>query len=143
MKYALIAACLAATAACTTQETPSVTRDTGRTLFAQNCASCHGTGGQPGSTPRPGLAAQPADLTKIAARRNGVWPMLEVMSIVDGYTKRSNPRDGMPVIPALTEGPKIEFDTGNGVTRQVPARLVAVVSYLESIQAPPPTSYVP
>ncbi|MEQ8291572.1 MAG: cytochrome c [Roseovarius sp.] len=142
MKHAMIAALLAA-AACTPQDSPSVSRDTGRTLFAENCASCHGPAAKGNGPLAAGLKTSPADLTRIAARRNGVWPRLEVMAIVDGYTKRTNPRDDMPVIPALTGGPLVDFDTGNGTTRQVPARLVAVVTYLESLQSPPPTSYVP
>ena len=142
MKHALIIAFLAA-AACTPQESPSVSRDTGRAIFAENCASCHGPAAKGSGPAAQGLKTPPADLTRIAARRNGVWPRLEVMSIVDGYTRRTNPRDGMPVISGLTKGPLVDFDTGNGITKQVPARLVAVVTYLESVQSPPPTSYVP
>ena len=37
----------------------------------------------------------------------------------------------------------VEFDTGNGVTTMVPAKLVEVASYLETIQDPAPTRYVP
>ncbi|MEQ8895499.1 MAG: c-type cytochrome [Roseovarius sp.] len=142
MRHALIAAFLVA-AGCTTQETPSVSRDTGRALFAENCAACHGPTAKGNGPLSTGLGTPAADLTRIAARRNGVWPRLEIMSIVDGYTKRTNPRDDMPVISALTEGPLVDFDTGNGITKQVPARLVAMVAYLESVQSPPPTSYVP
>ena len=142
MRHALIAAILAA-AACTPQESPSVSRDTGRAIFAENCASCHGPAARGDGPLAAGLNTPPADLTRIASRRNGVWPSLEVMSIVDGYTRRTNPRDGMPVISGLTKGPLVDFDTGNGITKQVPARLVAVVTYLESVQSPPPTSYVP
>ncbi|KZY48008.1 hypothetical protein A3731_07235 [Roseovarius sp. HI0049] len=146
MRHALIAAFLVA-AGCTPQDSPSetasVSRDSGRALFAENCAACHGPAAKGSGPLATGLKTPPDDLTRIAARRNGVWPRLEIMSIVDGYTKRTNPRDDMPVIPALTEGPLVDFDTGNGITKQVPARLVAIVTYLESIQSPPPTSYVP
>lgn len=147
MRYALIAACLA-TAGCMAQETGTASRDTasietGRTLFAEDCAACHGPEAKGNGPLAAELETQPADLTKIASRRNGVWPMLEIMSIVDGYSKRTNPRDDMPIIVGLTEGPMVDFDSGNGITQQVPARLVAVVEYLESIQSPRPTSYVP
>lgn len=142
MRYTLIATCLFA-AGCMTQEPHTASRDTGRALFAEDCAACHGPEAKGNGPLAKGLKTQPADLTKIASRRDGVWPMLEIMSIVDGYSKRTNPRDDMPIIVGLTEGPMTEFDSGNGITRQVPARLVAVVEYLESIQSPPPTSYVP
>lgn len=142
MRYALTAACLL-TAGCMTTEAQLASPDAGRALFAENCAACHGPGGTGNGPLAAGLDTPPADLTKIASRRDGVWPMLEIMSIVDGYARRTNPRADMPVIAELTEGPMINFDTGNGITRQVPARLVAVVDYLESLQSPPPTSYVP
>ena len=69
--------------------------------------------------------------------------MLEVMSIIDGYTKLTTPREEMPVITDLLEGPMVEFDTGNGLVTPVPARLVELVDYLESIQSPPAERYVP
>lgn len=112
----------------------------GKALFFQHCAVCHGQdargGINAGGTPPP-------DLTRIAERRGSVWPMLEIMSIIDGYTKATEPRQGMPVIPELSQGSQIEFDTGNGLAVLVPANLVSVVSYLESIQRPRPQRYVP
>ncbi len=112
----------------------------GRYLFLRYCAKCHGDDARGGQ----GNATLPApDLTKIAERRGSVWPMLEIMSIVDGYTKTTEPRAGMPVIAELTEGAQIAFDTGNGISVAVPANLIAVVLYLESIQSPKPERYVP
>ncbi|PSL13584.1 hypothetical protein CLV88_1324 [Shimia abyssi] len=112
----------------------------GRDLFVRYCARCHGDNARGGqgntTTAAPGM-------TKIAERRGSVWPMLEIMSIIDGYTKATEPRVEMPVIPELTEGTQIEFDTGNGNSVAVPASLVAIVNYLESIQWPRPERYVP
>ncbi|ETX28855.1 c-type cytochrome [Roseivivax isoporae] len=113
----------------------------GRALFLAQCAGCHGASGQGDGPAAAGL--QPADLTRIAARRDGVWPVLEVMSILDGYARRTTPRPGMPVVPALTEGPRVPFDSGNGMVREVRANLVAVARYLETLQVPPPGRRVP
>jgi len=115
----------------------------GRALFVAHCAVCHGMAGQGDGPLSRTLAKQPADLTKIAARREGVWPMLEVMAIVDGYTGLANHRENMPVIDDMVEGPMVDFDTGNGLVTRVPARLVATVEYLERIQSPRPERYVP
>ncbi|MFD0978274.1 MULTISPECIES: c-type cytochrome [Roseobacteraceae] len=115
----------------------------GGMLFEKHCARCHGTDGTGNGNASGNLNTRPPDLTKIAARRDGVWPMLEVMSIVDGYTKQTTPREEMPLISALTDGPVVEFDTGNGLFTEVPARLIAVANYLESIQSPKPERYVP
>lgn len=112
----------------------------GRDLFLRFCAKCHGDDARGGrrntTTPAP-------DMTKIAERRDSVWPMLEIMSIIDGYTKTTEPRAEMPIIQKLTEGVHIEFDTGNGKSVAVPANLIAIVHYLESIQSPKPERYVP
>lgn len=48
----------------------------GELLFKENCVSCHGIVGQGDGQLSAGLGTAPADLTKIAARRSGVWPML-------------------------------------------------------------------
>ncbi|WP_254447960.1 c-type cytochrome [Ruegeria arenilitoris] len=115
----------------------------GKTLYIDFCARCHGLDAGGNGPDAADLETQPLDLKKIADRRNGVWPMLEVMSILDGYLKTTNPRDDMPVITELNEGPTIEFDTGNGLVTSVPAKLVALTEYLEAIQSPKPESYVP
>lgn len=115
----------------------------GRDLYLTYCAACHGRDGKGSIQPKGTGQTKPADLTKVAKRRGGVWPMLEVMSIIDGYTKTTNPRPGMPVIAALTEGPQTVFDSGNGRSLAVPERLLAVAKYLEIIQSPEPDRSVP
>ena len=121
-------------------ETPTVG---GEVLFIEYCASCHGVGAKGNGPAASGLKTPPPDLTKIAARRNGVWPMLEVISIIDGYMKLTNAREDMPVFADLNEGPTVDFDSGNGLVTPVSAKLVALVDYLESIQSPKPVRSVP
>lgn len=115
----------------------------GELLFKRNCVSCHGVAGRGDGPLAAGLGTAPADLTKIAARRDGVWPMLEVMSILDGYLKTTNPREDMPVFEGFLDDEMVEFETGNGVTTLVPTKLIEVVNYLETLQDPQPSSYVP
>ncbi len=117
--------------------------DFGKDLFFEHCTRCHGvdaTGNGPDATD---LKTVPADLTKISERRGGVWPMLEVMSILDGYLKVQEPRDDMPIITELNDGPAVEFDTGNGLVTRIPSGLIEIAEYLESIQSPKPERYVP
>ncbi len=115
----------------------------GEQLFGHYCAVCHGHDAKGNGSAAETLDTKPADLTGIAVRRNGVWPMLEVMSIIDGYTRQFDARADMPVIPEITGGEMIDFDTGNGVLTPVPARLLAIVDYLETLQSPRPERYVP
>jgi cytochrome c553 len=115
----------------------------GELLFKKNCVSCHGATGRGDGPLSAGLKTDPADLTQIAARRDGVWPMLEVMSILDGYLKATNPREDMPIFEELLDNDMVELDTGNGLIALVPVKLVEITNYLESIQNPRPNRYVP
>ena len=117
--------------------------DAGKVLFEENCLSCHGPDGKGDGPSAADLNTPPADLTRIAARRDGVWPMLEVMAILDGYNRNTLPREDMPVFENFLDNEMSEFDTGNGVPTLVPTKLIEIVYYLESIQDPAPTSYVP
>lgn len=128
---------------CTPESSQDASREAGMRLFAENCAACHGLDATGNGPAAAGLKTPPPDLTRIANRRDGVWPMLEVMSIIDGYTKRTVPREEMPIIADLQQGPTVDFDPGNGVVTPTPVRLVALARYLEHIQSPPPTQYVP
>jgi mono/diheme cytochrome c family protein len=123
--------------------TPLAAQSVGEQLFMDNCVVCHGVTGRGDGPNAVQLNTPPADLTRIAARRDGVWPMLEVMSILDGYLKFTNPREEMPVFEGFLDNEMVEFDTGNGVTTLVPAKLIEVATYLETIQDPAPTRYVP
>ena len=115
----------------------------GKALFGEHCAACHGADAKGDGPDASNSKTPPVDLTEIAKRRDGVWPILEVMSIIDGYTKVVSPREDMPIIPDITTGPMVDIDTGNGITNTVPARLLALAEYLESVQSPKPTRFVP
>ncbi|WP_188129994.1 c-type cytochrome [Roseovarius litoreus] len=142
MKYSFISLGLLLLG-CAPSTTPDVSREAGKAVFSDNCSICHGTDANGAGPWAASLETPPVDLTKIADRRDGVWPMLEVMSIIDGYSKRTELREDMPILVGLVEGPKVGFDTGNGLVTPTPARLIAVANYLESIQSPQPTSLVP
>lgn len=134
----LVLLSLLAVQACT-QGSPN----TGRALYNDKCAVCHGVTGKGDGDLATSLASPPADLTRIAARRDGTWPMLEVMAIVDGYSKRYLPGTEMPIYDDFLEGDLVTFDTGNGVTQTTPANLLAITRYLESLQDPAPVRTVP
>jgi mono/diheme cytochrome c family protein len=115
----------------------------GRTVFINSCASCHGVTGRGDGPLAAELEVAPADLTKIAARRDGLWPMVEVMSIIDGYHRRNLPREKMPVFGDLAEGKLVPYDAGNGVKTPTPVTIIALANYLETIQDPKATGTMP
>jgi hypothetical protein len=115
----------------------------GRTAFINSCASCHGLTGRGDGPLAAELEVKPANLTKIAARRDGLWPMVEVMSIIDGYHRRTLTREKMPIFGDLAEGKLVPFDAGDGRLTPTPVRLIALANYLESIQDPNATGTFP
>ena len=119
------------------------TANTGRAIYVDKCSVCHGPTGKGDGVLASELVTPPADLTRIAARRDGVWPMLEVMGIIDGYSTRYLPGTEMPIYDEFLQGNLVTFDTGNGIRQRTPAGLLAVAQYLETIQDPEPTGFAP
>ena len=133
--WTVVGVFLAAAAVIACAPAPEVT---GARLYAEFCAGCHGPEGLGDGTLAADLETAPADLTLIAHRNGGVFPMAEVMSTIDGYTRRLEGRATMPEFgAALQEGPLVLVDTGDGIRTQTPERLVALAEYLRSIQRMP------
>ena len=119
------------------------TTNDGKTLYMQNCVSCHGVDARGDGPAAARLSTLPPDLTNIAARRDGEWPALEIMEILSGYSRNILPREEMPVIVDLLDNDMSEFDTGNGDPILMPTKLIAIADYLESLQDPVPKSSLP
>ncbi|TCS61857.1 c-type cytochrome [Primorskyibacter sedentarius] len=130
---AIVAGFIAAlgVAGCMTAEMP-VASD-GRALFVENCAVCHGNDGRGNGPMARAMTKAPKDLTLIEVRNGGSFPRAKVLSTIDGYTRLDMPN--MPEFGALLEGDEIPFDSGDGKMTPTPRKLVALVEYLESIQA--------
>ncbi|MGH1355628.1 MAG: c-type cytochrome [Thalassovita sp.] len=106
----------------------------GAPLFAENCAACHGAGGQ-GDGPLAGdFDVRPPDLTQIAARNGGKFPMAQVLSQIDGYTRMQGRDQVMPEYGALLEGDTVPVELGAEEFSPVPRPLAAIVAYLQDIQ---------
>ena len=51
----------------------------GAVIYMQRCATCHGAGGQGDGPMAPALVVQPVDLTALAARNGGTFPVVRVV----------------------------------------------------------------
>ncbi|WP_299788568.1 c-type cytochrome [uncultured Marivita sp.] len=120
-------------AACTPEEMPQASD--GRALFMENCAICHSADAKGNGPMARAMEKAPPDLTLIAVRNGGEFPRVEVLSTIDGYTKADLNVPDMPEFGALLEGDLVPLDTGDGVMTPTPRKLVALLEYLESIQA--------
>ncbi|MGB3178746.1 MAG: cytochrome c [Albidovulum sp.] len=127
---AIVGVALGALAGCMPERQVS-----GRALYADYCAGCHGPSGQGDGLDAAGLGKAPADLTGISQRNGGSYPMVAVMSAIDGYTRRGDLSSAMPELGvALQEGPLVMIDTGDGTATPTPANLVALANYLKTLQ---------
>lgn len=124
-------AALAALGACSPQP-PEVS---GRALYAEYCAICHGVGGRGDGPAAAGLTPPPTDLTLLSRTNDGVFPLVAVMSYIDGYTREAR-GEGMPAFGALLEGQRMMVETDAGVLTPTPEPLVALAEYLRSLQQP-------
>ena len=116
-------------AACMPPAPPEVS---GRALYVDYCAACHGDGGRGDGPAAAGQTPPPVDLTRLSARNRGEFPLVRVMSYIDGYTRDTS--EGMPEFGALLEGRMIPVETGPGILTPTPEPLVALADYLRSLQ---------
>lgn len=123
MGAALLAACVA----------PEPELPTGRALFMENCASCHGSAGRGDGPLAAGLPRPPADLTRLRAEGEA-FPTVHVMSYIDGYFRQDDPGQVMPEFSQTFTGPTFHVDTGDGNLTPTPQPLVALSEYLETLQ---------
>jgi mono/diheme cytochrome c family protein len=111
---------------------PSEAVDGGRDAFVRYCSACHGQEGRGDGPAAAVLQPPPADLTRIAQRRGGHFPVAEITAYIDG--RRGVRAHGSQEMPIWGErfGEMLEGDAlGEGVTQSY---LRWLVEYLQAIQ---------
>jgi mono/diheme cytochrome c family protein len=71
--------------------------DLGKREFEASCAVCHGVDGKGGGSYTPLLKSTPPDLTTLAKRNNGIFPMASVYEVIDG--RKEMPGHGPRAMP--------------------------------------------
>ncbi|MDH3744840.1 MAG: cytochrome c [Acidobacteriota bacterium] len=106
----------------------------GRILYRLHCSSCHGVSGAGDGTIADDLRVEPADLTRIAKRREGDFPRDEIAQIIDGridigtHGTREMPIWGLSLR---------DLGRGDDQEVEVESQINLLVDYLASIQEPP------
>jgi mono/diheme cytochrome c family protein len=102
--------------------------------FMEDCAGCHGPAGK--GSRALGLALDPPapDLTTLAARNGGVFPRDYVMSTIDGLSRGAHFSAAMPEFGEGDLGDTVIVENPDGTGTPVPARLLALADYVESLQ---------
>ncbi|MEO8019775.1 MAG: cytochrome c [Pseudomonadota bacterium] len=124
-----------AVASCSAMRPAERAANSGQELFQRHCASCHGETAQGHGPVAPFSTVAVPDLTRIAERRGGGFPALEIFRIIDGQA------------PLAAHGPRhmpvwgYEFfgeDSDDRIAhQQATERVDRLVQYLASIQRAP------
>lgn len=116
------------------EEVADVMVGAGEDFYLRYCASCHGRDAEGGGPMAPYLKEEPADLTRIAARRGGAFPSQEIAQIIRG--EREIGAHGSREMPIWGR----RFRESGGTMAQagpaVRARVLFLVEYLRSVQQP-------
>jgi mono/diheme cytochrome c family protein len=101
----------------------------GKEMYKQYCASCHGLDGKGDGPAAPALKAATTNLTTLAVKNGGTFPAAHVAAVIQGdaMTAAHGSKD-MPVW-----GP-IFHAMGGHSQSQVQLRIRNLTTYLESIQ---------
>jgi mono/diheme cytochrome c family protein len=107
----------------------------GREIYRTSCAACHGENANGNGPVSEFLSVPVPDLTRIAARRQGAFPELEIFRIIDGQSAlpAHGPRH-MPVWGYEFFGTDADDETAH---RQATEKVDHVVAWLRSIQQAP------
>lgn len=122
----LIPVLLGACATLLPAQNESVAR--GATIFAAECAACHGRDGDGAGAESLGLGAPAPDLTSLTAQNDGAFPRAFVQRFVLGTLEKEDPDAAMPDFGTVG----LEHASSKG--QVTPSDMVALLDYLETLQ---------
>jgi mono/diheme cytochrome c family protein len=135
LRLAALAIAVACSATASTAAEPKwdpVLAEMGAERFANHCSSCHGLDARGEGPVRPVLRTPPADLTRIAARRDGEFPVGEISRFIDGrFEVTAHGTREMPVWGQLFSAPIPEPGAGDEIAR---GTIATLVEFLKSVQ---------
>jgi mono/diheme cytochrome c family protein len=113
------------------KETPLINSIQGPALSKAYCASCHGADAKGNGPMAQSLKVKPADLTRIAARNGGKFPLVHIERIISG---EDQPQSGhgtseMPVWGPIFSHVERDQDLGR-------VRIDNLARYLRDLQVP-------
>ncbi len=116
--------------------TPALAQEeaAGRDEYLQSCASCHGQEARGDGPLAELMTVEVPDLTGIVRRNDGIFPMLDVIQIIDGRTGVRGHGFPMPVWGDRYKAGAVDemgSHTAEIVTR---GRILSLALYLQSIQ---------
>lgn len=117
-------------------QTKSASMDFGKREFESKCASCHGLSAKGDGPVANQLKKRPPDLTLLAKRNGGVFPMARLYEVIDGTNV---PAHGTRDMPIWGREYKIQagehyVDTPYDPEAYVRARILSLLEYINRLQ---------
>lgn len=115
---------------------PAIAQDAaeGEAAFMDYCAACHGAGAQGDGSMAQLLTVPPPDLTGLAARNGGAFPLARIVQRIDGTTEVRAHGGPMPIFGLLLDGPSVALVGPDGSDVVVPEGIAHIATWLEEIQ---------
>lgn len=108
--------------------------DVGKGLYDDYCAACHGASGK-GDGDMAGVMTIPApNLTQLSANNGGVFPMLNVIHVIDGRTGVRAHGGPMPVFGRIFSENAMDSGTNYASVLETRGRVLSLAMYIESLQ---------
>ena len=116
--------------------TPALAQDPaeGLGLYMDHCATCHGIEARGGGPMAPSLLLQPPDLTTLAARNDGVLPVVRIVTRIDGRDPLVSHGSPMPIYGDFFEGfdVAVKAETGQPIMTSQP--VVDLLAWIAAVQ---------
>lgn len=110
--------------------------DPGRQLYLRYCSACHGPQGEGDGLAGSLMQPHPADLTRLASRYGGEYPLEQVVRTIDG--REAVRAHGEPAMPVWGEVLSDELGSKDkqhpAIERRVHGRIFSIAEYLRTIQ---------
>ncbi len=116
---------------------PAAAQDAGegRLLYESFCAACHGEAGRGDGRMAPILSILPPDLTQIAARNDGVFPVFATARQIDGRDPLLAHGGEMPIFGRWFDSSmRVTINEASGQPVMMEPPIADMVAYLMSIQ---------
>ncbi|WP_372885743.1 cytochrome c [Shimia sp.] len=108
--------------------------ETGRALYLEHCAACHGLD-LDGQGPMAGvMIIKPANLTALSASNDGVFPLERVIKRIDGRDPLVAHGSPMPVYGHFFEGGAAAMKTASGQPIMTSRAIADLVAYVQEAQ---------
>lgn len=107
-------------------------QDPGEELYLRHCGACHGPAGRGDGIAAPIMTPRPTDLTTIAQRSGGEFPMAAMVAKIDG--RDAMPAHGTREMPIW--GERFEAEAGDPAARHAEARgkILLIAEHVRSLQ---------